>query len=67
MGTLLAYAAQSWLDERMGAAAPVVGAALFAPPTAGSPQFVERFNKLVNARRLAFEYDIVPQVLVGCC
>lgn len=44
------------------AQAAVVGALLVAPPNAGSPQFVEEFNQRVNARRLAMEYDIVPQV-----
>ncbi|PRW33116.1 lipase [Chlorella sorokiniana] len=61
VGTLLSYATQSYLNEKLGAAAPVVGAVLVAPPNAGSPQFVDAFNTLVNARRLAFEYDIVPQ------
>lgn len=40
----------------------VVSALLVAPPNAGSPAFVEAFNRRVNARRLAAEYDIVPQV-----
>lgn len=62
VGTLVSYAAQSYLNQQMGAAAPVVGAVLTAPPNAGSPEFVNAFNQLVNARRLAFEYDIVPQV-----
>lgn len=61
VGTLVSYAAQSYLNQQMGAAAPVVGAVLTAPPNAGSPEFVNAFNQLVNARRLAFEYDIVPQ------
>ncbi len=62
VGTLVSYAAQSYLNQQQGAAAPVVGAVLVAPPNAGSPEFVDSFNQLVNARRLAFEYDIVPQV-----
>lgn len=62
VATLLALAAQDYLDGEMGAdAAPVVAAALYAPPNAGSPQFVEQFNARVNSRRFAFEYDIVPQ------
>lgn len=66
VGTLVAYAAQSYLNQQMGAAAPAVGSVLFAPPNAGSPEFVDSFNQLVNARRLAFEYDIVPQVRYNC-
>lgn len=63
LGTLVAFAAQAFLDEQMGAAAaPLISAALFAPPNVGPPQFVEAFNAQVNSRRLAFIYDIVPQV-----
>lgn len=66
VGTLVSYAAQSYLNQQMGAAAPAVSSVLFAPPNAGSPEFVDSFNQLVNARRLAFEYDIVPQVRYNC-
>lgn len=36
------------------------------PPAAlnvGPPSFAARFNALVNARRVAFEYDLIPQAL----
>lgn len=57
VATLVAYAAQQYLVQRLrSAAAPVVSAALFAPPSVGPPQFVSSFNSLVNARRIAFEY-----------
>ena len=62
VGSLLAYAAQSYLDSQLGAASPAVSAVLFAPPNVGPPAFVDQFNKRVNARRIAMEYDIVPQV-----
>ena len=80
VGSLLAYASQSLLKSIFPAGkAPRVDAVLFAPPNAGPPAFVDQFNKLVNARRIAMEYDIVPQVGVllqsvlwvlppcGCC
>jgi hypothetical protein len=41
---------------------PVVNAVLFAPPNAGAAAFVDAFNAAVNARRLAFASDLVPQV-----
>lgn len=70
VATLLSYAAQQLLESETVAAgaglgnrtAPVVSALLVAPPSVGPPDFMARFNQLVNARRLAFEYDIVPQV-----
>ena len=40
---------------------------LFAPPNAGDADFVSAFNKLVNARRLPFQYDVVPQVSQRPC
>ncbi|KAL4425099.1 hypothetical protein ABPG77_010413 [Micractinium sp. CCAP 211/92] len=69
VATLLAYAAQQFLRAEAVAAgarpgnstAAVVSALLVAPPSVGPPDFVARFNQLVNARRLAFQYDIVPQ------
>ncbi|KAL4431070.1 hypothetical protein ABPG75_006326 [Micractinium tetrahymenae] len=69
VATLLAYAAQQLLDAEAAAAgaalgngtAPIVSALLVAPPSVGPPDFVAQFNTLVNARRLAFDYDIVPQ------
>lgn len=66
VATLVSFASQAWLDTELGAeggGAPVVGALLVAPPNAGPPEFVEQFNARVNARRLAMQYDIVPQVL----
>lgn len=70
VATLLAFAAQQFLEGEAAAAgagpangtAPLVSVLLVAPPSVGPPDFVARFNRLVNARRLAFEYDIVPQV-----
>ena len=35
---------------------------LFAPPNAGNAVFAEAFNRRVNARRLPFVYDLIPQV-----
>ena len=35
---------------------------LFAPPNAGDAVFAEAFNQRVNARRLPFIYDLIPQV-----
>lgn len=35
---------------------------LFAPPNAGDATFAEAFNRRVNARRLPFIYDLIPQV-----
>lgn len=61
--TLVSYAAQQYLNEQLAEAAPVVDAVLVAPPNAGPSGFVEAFNQLVNARSLAFEYDIIPQAL----
>lgn len=63
MGSLLAFAAQAYLDEQLGAGeAPTVSAALFAPPNVGPAAFVSNFNRLVNARRIAYDDDIVAQV-----
>ena len=45
--------------------APVVNAVCFSPPNAGPAAFAERFNKLVNARRIVFANDIINQVWVG--
>lgn len=69
VSTLLAYAAQQYLDQQYHSrqlpkgGTPAVGAVLFAPPNVGPPGFVERANALVNARRLAYVYDIIPQAL----
>ena len=35
---------------------------LFAPPNAGDAAFAEAFTQRVNARRLLFIYDLIPQV-----
>lgn len=47
-----------------------VDALLFAPPNAGDSVFADKFGKIVNARRMPFVYDVVPQVpcnpMVGC-
>lgn len=61
VGTLLAYAAQSHLGQQLGDAAPVISTALFAPPNAGSPEFVASYNERVNGRRIAYQDDLVPQ------
>lgn len=60
VGTLVALAAQQHLDARLGAG-PVVSAVVYGAPTVGGPAFVNLFNARVNARRVAFQYDIVPQ------
>jgi hypothetical protein len=39
---------------------PVVDVVLFAPPNVGPPDFVKAFNKLVNARRVAFQCELRP-------
>lgn len=56
---------QVYLDRKLAAAGkqPVaIGALLFAPPNVGDDTFVTDFNKKVNARRIAYVADIVPQV-----
>ena len=63
VGTLLSLAMQSYLDEQMGpGAAPAVSASLAAPLNVGGPEFVDYYNERVNARRIAFVYDSIPQV-----
>jgi hypothetical protein len=53
-------------------AAPLkVDALLFAPPNMGDATFAAAFGKMVNLRRIAFKYDVIPQVpcapsMVGC-
>ncbi len=53
---------QRFLDEAVGTGAPVVDAALSAPLNVGGPEFVGLFNQHVNARRVVFQYDVIPQV-----
>ena len=65
VATLVGFSAQGHLDSALGAKAPVVGVVLAAPPNVGPPAFTSAFNTKVNARRLAFQYDIVPQAR-GC-
>jgi hypothetical protein len=48
-----------------------VDALLFAPPNAGDGVFADKFGKTVNARRMPFLHDVVPQIpcspsMVGC-
>lgn len=48
-----------------------VGALLFAPPNVGDATFAARYGKKVNARRIPFQYDVVPQIpctptMIGC-
>ena len=48
-----------------------VDALLFAPPNAGDSVFADAFGQAVNARRMPFLHDAVPQVpctpsMVGC-
>jgi hypothetical protein len=65
VGSLLAYAAQSYLNSRFRAGrAPVVNAVLFAPPNAGPPAFVDEFNKRVNARRVVSSSTSCPRWLL---
>lgn len=40
-----------------------VDAALFAPPSVGNPAFVDAFNRLVNARRIAFRASKIPNTV----
>lgn len=56
---------QVYLDEHLAAAnkQPVaVGALLFAAPNVGDDAFVAEYNMKVNARRISFIYDMIPQV-----
>eukprot|EP00878_Enallax_costatus_P042550 GHUV01049946.1.p1 GENE.GHUV01049946.1~~GHUV01049946.1.p1 ORF type:complete len:320 (+),score=33.21 GHUV01049946.1:1365-2324(+) len=65
VSTLFAYGLQLAVNKMTGGkrhSSIRVDTVLFAPPNAGSPAFVASFNNLVNARRIAFENDIVPQV-----
>lgn len=61
VSTLTAYAAQRYIDKHSNSRT-VVDAVLVAPPNVGNHAFVQAFSKLVNARRVVFEYDVVPQV-----
>ena len=56
--------AQAHLDSKVHHTGSKVtlDAYLFAPPNAGNAVFAEAFNRRVNARRLPFIYDLVPQV-----
>lgn len=60
---------QSYLDDS-GIKAKV-DALLYAPPNAGDSTFAAAFGAKVNARRMPFVHDVVPQVpcsptMVGC-
>ena len=35
---------------------------LFAPPNAGAPALASAFDQAINGRRIAFKYDLVPQI-----
>lgn len=65
MATMLSYRAQVYLDQQLPAAGKpplAVGALLFAAPNVGNNAFVAAFNSKVNARRIAYVYDLIPQV-----
>jgi Lipase (class 3) len=64
VGTLLAYALQRALTQIPSTSNLVnnVDAVLFAPPRVGDDTFVMSFNRDVNARNVAFQYDPVPQI-----
>ena len=63
IATLIGYATQTYLNTKMGEGKAVVASvALFAPPNVGPTAFATTFDQTVNARRVAFDYDIVPQV-----
>jgi hypothetical protein len=57
---------QAYMDQKTAGsnkqAAAKVDALLFAPPNVGNIEFVRAFNSLVNARKVQFAYDVVPQV-----
>lgn len=60
-----AVALQAYIDQKSassGHTAARVDALLFAPPNVGNRQFVRAFNARVNARKVQFAYDLVPQV-----
>lgn len=62
--TLVSYAAQAYLNLTLEDSAdpvPMLSAVLVAPPNVGDANFTQLFNEGVNARRIAFQYDIVPQ------
>jgi hypothetical protein len=62
---LLQLALQAYIDQKSGGsrqAAAKVDALLFAPPNVGNIDFVRSFNARVNARKVQFAYDLVPQV-----
>ena len=57
---------QSYLESSVK-----VDALLYAPPNVGDSAFAASFGKRVNARRLPFLYDLIPQVpctptMIGC-
>lgn len=61
VGSLIAYQAQSALNTALPGKAPRVDAVLIAPPNVGGETWARNFNRLVNARRIAFTKDLVPQ------
>ncbi|WIA41719.1 hypothetical protein OEZ86_009064 [Tetradesmus obliquus] len=70
VATLLSYGMQTCLQQHEGPQVKLA-ALLMAPPNAGNAAFAAQFNKAVNARRLPFSFDVIPQVpcspsMVGC-
>lgn len=61
VSTLMSVATENYL-KRHKKGNIVVDAVLFAPPNVGPPTFAAEFNSKINGRRVAFKYDIVPQV-----
>eukprot|EP00775_Hariotina_reticulata_P007421 gene7421-7630_t len=64
VATIVAYMAQAYLDQKLSVrvAKVKVDAYLFAPPNVGDAVFVAAYNRMVNARRIVFQYDLIPQM-----
>jgi hypothetical protein len=71
VATLLAARAQKFLKERCAdkpawqdwpGKHPLVTGVMFAAPHVGNNIFAQDFNARVNARRVAFHYDLTSQV-----
>lgn len=69
VATLVSYAVQSYVKYHK--LSTKVDAMLFAPPNVGDPLFAALYGRVVNARRVPFVSDLIPQVpctptIIGC-
>ncbi|GAX76022.1 hypothetical protein CEUSTIGMA_g3465.t1 [Chlamydomonas eustigma] len=63
LSTLLSFMAQELVDQMSTVGDKVhISAVLIAPPNVGDHSFVASFNRKVNARRVPFLYDVIPQL-----